>query len=55
MFAQRLDDEVRAKQLVIWLLPARDLVLPPSAGVPWSGVKFNEARTPPESITPEVR
>jgi len=54
-FAKRLDDEVRAKQLVIWLLPARDLVLPASAGVEWSGVEFNEARHPPESITPEVR
>lgn len=54
-FAQRLDDEVRAKKLVIWLLPARDLVLPPSAGVQWSGVKFNEARTPTEAIAPEVR
>ena len=54
-FAQRLDDEVRAKQLVIWLLPARDLVLPPSARVKWSGVMFNEARQQPESITPAVR
>ena len=54
-FAQRLDDEVRAKQLVIWLLPARDLVLPPSAGVQWSSVQFNEARKPAEVIAPAVR
>jgi hypothetical protein len=54
-FAQRLDNDVRAKQLVIWLLPARDLVLPPSARVQWSSVQFNEARKPSEAITPAVR
>jgi hypothetical protein len=53
--AQRLDDEVRAKQLVIWLLPARDLVLPASKKVKWSHIVFNQARTPPKSITPAVQ
>jgi len=53
--AQRLDNDVHAKQLVIWLLPARDLVLPPSARVQWSSVQFNEARKPSEAIAPAVR
>ncbi len=53
--AQRLDNDVRAKQLVIWLLPARDLVLPPSARVQWSSVQFNVARKPSEAIAPAVR
>jgi len=52
--AQRLDDDVRAKKLVIWIIPARDLLQPPSAGLAWSEVKFNPARRPPEVLTPMV-
>ena len=53
-FAKRLDDEVRAKKLVIWLVPARDLVLPPGAGVEWQEVNFNPRSTPPEVLVPMV-
>lgn len=53
-FAQRLDDDVRAKKLVLWLVPARDLVQGPSAGLDWSLVKFNPERRPPEVLTPMV-
>ena len=53
-FAKRLDDEVRAKKLVIWLVPARDLVLPPSAGEEWQDVVFNAQSSPPEVLIPMV-
>lgn len=52
--ARRLDDDVRAKKLVIWLLPVRDLIAPPSENVDWSDVKFNEERRPQETILPMV-
>jgi len=52
--AQRLDDDVRAKKLVIWVIPARDLLQPPSAGQAWPEVTFNPARRPPEVLTPMV-
>ena len=53
-FAKRLDDEVRAKKLVIWLVPARDLVLPPSAGVEWQDAVFNTQSSPAEVLIPMV-
>ncbi len=53
-FAKRLDDDIRTKKLVIWLIPARDLVLPPSAGVEWQKVDFNPQSTPPVSLEPMV-
>ena len=53
-FAGRYDDEVRAKKLVIWLIPACDLTLPAGAGVDWGEVQFNPKRSPPEVLTPMV-
>lgn len=53
-FAQRLDDDVRAKKLVVWILPARDLIAGPSAGIDWSPVTFNPGRRPPVVLTPMV-
>ncbi len=34
-YNQRPEDQLRGKKLVIWLLPARELVASPSAGVEW--------------------
>lgn len=53
-FASRFDDVVKAKKLVIWLVPARDLMLPGGAGVDWSPVKFNTQTSPPEVLVPMV-
>ena len=53
-FADRLDDDVRAKKMVIWLLPVRDLIAPPSERVDWSDIRFNEAKRPPQAILPMV-
>ncbi len=54
--ARRPDDEVRAKKLIIWVLSARDLLLPPAAareaGVTWQKVEFNTRRNPPKPIQP---
>lgn len=55
-FARRLDDEVRAKKLVVWVLSARDLLLTPAAGreagVNWQKVEFSKRRNPPKPIEP---
>jgi hypothetical protein len=53
-FASRFDDVVKAKKLVIWLVPARDLMLPGGAGVDWSSAPFNTQTSPPEVLTPMV-
>ncbi len=50
--AGRIMDDVRAKKLVIWLLPVRDLIAPPSAGIDWHRVPLSEVQRPPETITP---
>jgi len=54
-FASRFDDVVKAKKLVIWLISARDLMLPAGAGVDWSGVEFNTQSSPPDVLSPMVR
>ncbi len=45
-FAQRPDNEVRAKKLVVWVLASRDLLLSetpgPRAGVIWRDVEFSK-------------
>lgn len=54
LLSERLDDDIRAKKLIVWLLPVRDLIAAPSARVDWSDVRFNEARRPAEAILPMV-
>lgn len=53
-FAKRLDDEVREKKLVIWIVPARDLLQPAASAPEWKPVTFNPARRPPQVLTPMV-
>ncbi|MBP7951107.1 MAG: hypothetical protein KA004_15755 [Verrucomicrobiales bacterium] len=54
-FANRPDDEVRAKQIVVWMPAARDLFLPRtearSTGVEWRAVTFNPKRQQTPSPT----
>jgi len=49
-FAQRYDDEVRSKKLVIWVIAARDLLLSRTAArdanIDWSPVTFSEKKSP---------
>ncbi len=52
-FARELDDQVRAKKLVIWLLPVADLLLPGARD--WQPVTFNSEKSPPETLLPMVR
>jgi hypothetical protein len=46
--AQRTDDEVRTKKLVVWVIAARDLLLSKTAahnaGIEWGAVTFNPKR-----------
>lgn len=55
-FAQRPDNEVRAKKLVIWMIASRDLLLSETPSLPakvrWSNVVFNKriSTTPTHSI-----
>ena len=51
-FANRFDDEVRAKKLVIWLVPARDLLSTSNGGKTWSLTPFNPHGSPPKVIEP---
>ena len=53
-FARRLDDEVREKKLVIWIVPARDLLQPAISALEWKPVTFNPERRPPQVLTPMV-
>ena len=53
-FASRFEDEIRAKKLVIWLVPARDLMLSSDAGVDWSPAVFNSQSSPPQVLEPMV-
>jgi len=45
-FAQRADNEVRAKKLVVWVIASRDLLLSETPSLPakvrWSDVEFNK-------------
>ena len=50
-FASRFDDVVKSKKLVIWLVPARDLLLPSTA---WQDVHFNTQSSAPEVLEPMV-
>lgn len=50
-FASRFDDVVRSKKLVIWLVPARDLLL---TSTTWRDAPFNTQSSPPEVLEPMV-
>lgn len=49
-FAQRYDDEVRSKKLVVWVIASRDLLLSRTAAhqanITWEHVEFNPNRKP---------
>jgi hypothetical protein len=56
-FAQRYDDEVRSKKLVVWVIAARDLLLSKTAArdanIEWAPVTFNTKASPLASaVTP---
>ncbi len=62
-FADRADNQVRAKKMVVWVLASRDLLLSESpglrAGVSWRDVKFSKriSKTPAQTVSsnaPEV-
>ncbi|MDB6138232.1 MAG: hypothetical protein JWO94_1304 [Verrucomicrobiaceae bacterium] len=53
-FAQRFDDVVRSKKLIIWLIPARELMLPKKAWTSWFSAPFNTQSSPPEVLEPMV-
>ncbi len=56
--ASRYDDVVRAKKLVIWVIAARDLLLPRSAAreanIEWANVKFNPKHSSDAATTATV-
>ena len=52
--ACRYDDEVRAKKLVIWLVPVSDLLLSEANGVEWSATPFSTQSSPPQVLEPMV-
>ena len=52
--AGRFEDQIKAMKLVIWLVPARDLLLSPGAGVEWGKAPFNTQSSPPQVLEPMV-
>jgi hypothetical protein len=57
-FATRYADEVEAKQIVIWVLSAREMILADRVawrlGRRWLPVSFNPASSPPQVVEPLV-
>lgn len=59
-FADRPDNQVRAKKIVVWVIASRDLLLSETpglrAGVHWRDVEFNPriAETPTQPVTSDV-